>query len=58
MRPAEAAGAEAVAVEADAEDEIHAIPGHDDALEAEDGADGEAEAAPLAGDAAMKDAKR
>ena len=50
----EAAAAEAVAVQAHAEDEVHAIPGHDDALEGEDGADGHAKSSPASVDAAVE----
>jgi len=50
----EAAAAEAVAVQTHAEDEVHPIPGHDDALEGKDGADGHAKSSPFAGDAAVE----
>jgi hypothetical protein len=41
-------------VQAHAEDEVHAIPGHDDALEGEDGADGHAKSSPASVDAAVE----
>ncbi len=54
-RAGEAAASEAVAVQAHAKDEVHAIPGHDDALEGEHCADGHAKSSPFPGDAAVEE---
>ena len=54
-RAREAAAAETIAVQAHAEDEVHAIPGHDDGLEREHCANGHAKSSPFPGDAAVEE---